>query len=157
MFNAPSHRYCWTLPAAGRRRDQGPPRDWPSLYSAAFITTKGVVLYYASDPAALLVQECKGEALNLDDAGRRALDEIKAHLDDTRFGKQSHRVGLGLPREFSSPPGFSMYYLTVLRNVVHDGDKWRLTLKNRWTVEVLLDADYHLIETKRVEALLPYH
>jgi hypothetical protein len=155
-FNAPSCRYYWTFQTEGSRRGSDLPGD---LGGAPFITIDTFVVFYASHQEPL-VRECKGDALDSDDAELKILRKIRLHLHDAAYGRplSTHQViNLGLPSEFVVSPGNSFLPPTVIQAVVHDGDKWRLTLKNRWTVEVLLDADYHLIETKRVEALLPYH
>ena len=153
LFSAPGHRYWWSLVPHANERSSRSLSDDLGVYRAAFVAT-GRFVVFGAPYGGLSVSESGGVADDVDEAESKTLDAINANVTSALNGStlMFKSIKLPLPRSFYfDSPMSSMFRETKILKVVHDGDRWRLTLQCQWKEEIVLDANYDVVETERVD------
>jgi hypothetical protein len=156
IFDPKSRAYSWW---AHRSNPADP--SWRSKQfneeQAAFLKDGGFADFMAlPGPLRLLVRPPRGHASDLEDAAKKSLEEASRSLDplgDLQASQGVHVVPLlALGRDFtSSPMSVTLFdVMPTVTNVQWDGKHWTVTLKARWTEEIILDSDFKVISMRRV-------
>lgn len=107
-------------------------------------------------PLRLFVHKYRGRAADMNEAVDRSLEDASKSLHtlgDVETPQSVHVVSLlEVGRDFTSNPGSVMVYDMMPRvtDVQWDGEHWTITLKARWTEDIVLDSDYTVISMKKV-------
>lgn len=107
-------------------------------------------------PLRLFVHRYRGRASSMNEAVDKSLEEAGESLHslgDLETPQSVHVVSLlDVGRDFTSNPGSVMAYNVMPRvtNVQWDGEHWIVTLKARWTEDIVLDSDYKVISMQKV-------
>lgn len=116
------------------------------------------------------MQERREQARSLDAAERASIDEIQRRLP--AFERNGYDPGLrqiplgnAIGTAFDCAPLHSDCH-TELRKFVsisREGENWRLVIRNRWEVEMILDSKFNLVSTRNLtqppeppELLVPF-
>jgi len=153
VFHAPSRRYWWTVQPEGSSRGEIPAGDAFDEGMVAFIAPDRFIVFAASY-GQLRLSESTNEAADLDGAEAKALETIGAHVTEIASGWEPtwKAIKLDLPRSFYyDSPAAAMFREPKVVNVAHDANRWSVTLRCQWKEEVVLDADYHVTETRKID------
>jgi hypothetical protein len=107
-------------------------------------------------PLRLFVHQFSGRALNMNEAVDKSLKEASASLHpfgDVETAQGVHEVSLlAVGRDFTSNPMSVTVFDMMPRvsDVQWDGKHWTVTLKARWTEEIILDSDFKVISMREV-------
>jgi len=126
---------------------------------AAFLKDGEIIHFRAMDgPPRLFVLEFRGHASSMDDAEAQALKaagESTKHRGWLDPGPNTRVISLlNLDRDFTVPPlSVATSIMPKVTDVRWDADAhhWVVTLKARWTAEVILDANYNVVSMRKIE------
>ena len=152
-------RFWWTFGSGGPppyRMDQA---EWFASHCAVYETEDSMIVFEVVS-AQLNVKEHRGLlARDLDEAQQKAMEEIGAQ---TNFEKQGYfgppgkttKLPPQIPLKFYEAelvPYFRDYRVQVL-SARRAGNGWRLVLRCEWDQEVILDENFAIVSTRRLDA-----
>ena len=155
------------------------PRDPPSYESpgALFrqlirqLQDRRLVAYVLPDKMVTLelwlprihVKEWPNKAESLEDAVKKSMEEIRQRLLQCGGGRwpgydlEKHTQLPDFGFNFYGPPLSPIDMPTTIARVSFEKGQWRIVLENQWRQEVVLDKNYSMLTTKRLqEAMAPH-
>ena len=162
VYDPASGHYLWRYTGVkGPNDDTSFLHDLEAEKLAVYVGSEESVEFHVG--SSLWVKAHRERAESLGAAERASIDGIEHGLgsyEDRGFSTDSKAIPLfrAIGMAFAcveSPrdPGFSALcgWGAKIVLVRKDGDKWLLVLRNRWDQEVVLDKDFNLISTRRLE------
>jgi hypothetical protein len=140
-------------------RGPGDTTGWLSAMESGvgvYVGPDAIVDFYMT--GLLYAQEHRERANTLDSAIEAAVDGIRRHLPayerngyDNSDGGKGIGVGTAIGAGFRCPPfRANCPDVTKVTSVSRQGDTWRLVIQNQWDQEVILDAKFNLVSTRRL-------
>ena len=136
--------------------------EWFAAHSATAILDDRAVVFWDVNPGSLFASEVRSlTAASPDEAQQKVMDEIRQHageLEGHGQWRRSHFIDIQLPPEvpldFWVRPGESFLRsppATRITSAVREGKTWKLLVKDRWTMEVILDDSYKFVSFRRLD------
>jgi hypothetical protein len=148
--------YFWTNTPA--YRGPGDTTSWLSAMESGgvgiYVGPDAIVEFYMT--GLLYAQEHRERASTLDSAIDAAVDDIRRHLpayERNGYDNSGKGIGVGaaIGGDFRCPPfRANCPDVTKVTSVSRQGDTWRLVIENQWDQEVILDAKFNLVSTRRL-------